>query len=270
MTDQAEIGIVGLGWLGSALYDYYHEKGVEVWGTRTSEEGVEEMRKQGVNAYLLNLAPGPENDEWKTWFRCRNLVINIPPGRKDPEVETRYPKQVEQLLRMAESAGVERVVFVSSTSVFGGAKGVVGDDTPVQPETNSGHALVACEEIIAKNWKGQYAVVRFGGLYGPGRHPGRFFSGRTGIPDGDAPVNFIHRDDCVGVIDFLIQQSVRGAVLNACAPAHPPKKQFYHRAALHAGLTPPQFLPGGEDEKEVQCSWLKREGYVFARGGLEM
>lgn len=269
MTDRADIGIVGLGWLGSALCDFYREKVISVWGTRTSSEGVEEMREQGIEGHLLNLTPGPQNDEWKTWFRCRNLVINIPPGRKDPDVEDRYPKQIEQLLRMAESGGVERIIFVSSTSVFGAAKGVVDDNTPVQPETNSGRALVQCEEMIVNNWNGHYAVVRFGGLYGPGRHPGRFFSGRTGIPDGDAPVNFIHRDDCVGVIDFLIQQSVRGAVLNACAPTHPLKKQFYHRAALDAGLTPPEFLAGGSDEKEVRCSWLEKVGYEFKRGGLE-
>ncbi len=270
MTAHAEIGIVGLGWLGSALYDFYQDRSVAVWGTRTSDNGVEEMRKQGKSAHLLNLAAGLQNEDWKSWFHCRNLVINIPPDRIDPDVEARYPRQVELLIRMAKSAGVERVIFVSSTSVFGSAKGIVDDDTLVQPVTNSGRGLVACEQMIANEWKGQYAVVRFGGLYGPNRHPGRFFSGRTGIPDGDAPVNFIHRDDCVRVIDFLIQQSVRSAVLNACAPAHPPKKEFYHHAALLAGLETPQFLSGGRAEKEVRCSWLERKGYVFERGGLEL
>lgn len=270
MKNSTDIGIVALGWLGLALYDHWFENKISVWGTRTSENGAEEMRERGVEAHVLNLVPGPQNDDWKTWFRCQNLVINLPPGRKDPEVETRYPQQIEYLLQMAESAGVERIIFVSSTSVFGNANGIVDDDTPVQPATNSGRALVQCEEMIANDWKGDYAVVRFGGLYGPGRHPGRFFSGRTGVPDGYAPVNFIHRDDCIGVIDFLIQHSVRGAVLNACAPAHPPKKQFYHRAALHYGAEPPQFLPGGGDEKEVHCSWLQRAGYVFERGELDL
>jgi len=266
--NKADIGIVGLGWLGSALYADLEREGLTVFGTRTSEGSAAEMRTRGINAFRLLLEPKPGDDEWKTWFHCRVLVINIPPGRRDPDVEERYPKQLNALLNMAKESGVERIVFVSSTSVFGAAKGVVDDDSPVQPNTASGRALVECERMLREEWKGEYAVIRFGGLYGPDRHPGRFFAGRKDAPDGDAPVNFIHQADCIGVIRLLIEHPVRGAVLNACAPAHPPKKDFYHRAALHAGFVPPQFLPGGGDEKEVCCSWLEREGYVFERGGL--
>lgn len=266
----ATVGIVGLGWLGSALYEYLAAQGISLWGTRTTTKGVGEMRSLGIQAFHLVLNSEPQDESWRDWFRCRNLVINIPPNRRDQAVERNYTNQISQLLRMAKVNNVEKVIFISSTSVFGASKGVVDDDAPVQPDTATARALVACENLMKQKWEGVFAIVRFAGLYGPERHPGKFFAGRTNVPNGDAPVNFIHRDDAVRVIDLLIRKPRCSDVFNACAPAHPPKKDFYHRAALDIGLAPPTFLAGGADGKIIQCIHLANEGYVFQRAALEL
>ncbi|TVR36633.1 MAG: SDR family oxidoreductase [Cryomorphaceae bacterium] len=265
-----DVCIVGLGWLGKALYEELASRGKNVTGSRTSQKGVDSLVEEGMRAFRLVLNPEVEGERLEECLSAKVLVINIPPGRRDPDVELRHPQEISHLLNKALEFGVEQIIFVSSTSVFGSVKGSVDDDAVRRPDTASGRALLRCEDLLMKKTGGKACVVRFGGLYGPDRHPGRFFAGRKDVPSGDAPVNFIHREDAVGVIVHLIENQVHGAVLNACAPAHPPKKTFYHRAALHAGLTPPQFLSGGGDEKEVRCSWLQRQGYVFERAGLEM
>ena len=48
-------------------------------------------------------------------------------------------------------------------------------------------------------------VIRFGGLIGYDRMPGKFLTGKKDLPNGDAPVNLIHRDDCVQIIYQIIK-----------------------------------------------------------------
>ncbi|HAP82964.1 MAG TPA: NAD(P)-dependent oxidoreductase, partial [Enterobacteriaceae bacterium] len=41
-------------------------------------------------------------------------------------------------------------------------------------------------------------------LVGPGRHPGRFFAGKSG-PNGNHGVNLVHLEDVVGAISLLLE-----------------------------------------------------------------
>jgi nucleoside-diphosphate-sugar epimerase len=158
-----------------------------------------------------------------------------------------------------------KVVFVGSTSVFGEVTGGVDDDSPFHPETPSAKALVACEHWLTEN-RPDSVVVRFAGLYGPDRHPGRFFAGRKDIPNGDAPVNFIHQADAVRVLEKIITEGHRNVHINACAPQHPPKKEYYQKAALAGGYELPAFLTGGEVGRIVLTNWLEKQGFEFKKG----
>jgi len=61
-------------------------------------------------------------------------------------------------------------------------------------------ALYRSEQLFHENTNFQTTVIRLAGLIGPGRNPARFFAGKTNIPNGNAPVNLIHLDDCIGFI----------------------------------------------------------------------
>ena len=47
-------------------------------------------------------------------------------------------------------------------------------------------------------------ILRLAGLVGPGRHPGRFFAGKS-APDGQHGVNLVHLEDVIGAIELLLQ-----------------------------------------------------------------
>src|SRR5690606_41999862 len=94
-------------------------------------------------------------------------------------------------------------------------------------------------------------IVRFGGLFGPNREPGRFLKGRKTIPNGLAPVNMIHLVDCVGICKAIIQKNAFGRVYNACAPRHPTRKEFYSKATRELGLEEPEFIEECLDWKMV-------------------
>jgi nucleoside-diphosphate-sugar epimerase len=108
-------------------------------------------------------------------------------------------------------------------------------------------------------------VVRLGGLYGADRNPARFLAGRTDVARPEAPVNLIHRDDAVGAFLALIEQDVRGEVVNACADEHPTRREFYGRAARAMGLEPPTFDASDPATGKVVSSrkLTDRIGYQF-------
>jgi nucleoside-diphosphate-sugar epimerase len=97
------------------------------------------------------------------------------------------------------------------------------------------------EQLLQQQDLLKTTIIRFGGLVGPGRHPGRFFAGKKDIPNGRAPVNLVHLDDCIGISLAVIQQYAFGYLFNACSPHHPQKTDFYLQASSQAGLAAPEF-----------------------------
>ena len=108
------------------------------------------------------------------------------------------------------------VIWVSSTSVYGNTDGAwVDEDSTTEPETFSGRILLAAEEII-QQLSCSKTVIRFSGIYGPGRtrmlsqiREGR---GRPSLPKLWS--NRIHSEDCAGVIAHLIKLYERGEILH--------------------------------------------------------
>ncbi|MFN9800667.1 MAG: hypothetical protein ACK54P_11685, partial [Bacteroidota bacterium] len=158
---------------------------------------------------------------------------------------------------------IQRVIVISSTSVY-------PDDLSVctEEDADPGHPLVMMEKEFLTRIP-SVAVVRFAGLIGPMRHPARFLAARRHVPSPDAPVNLIHRDDCIGVISNLLEGRQEG-IFNACAPSHPGRREFYTEACRRLGIEPPQFAERGEHGgREVSIVKLLEEThYSFVHPDL--
>jgi nucleoside-diphosphate-sugar epimerase len=61
------------------------------------------------------------------------------------------------------------------------------------------------------------------------------------VENGNAPVNIIHRDDCIGLINEMVRQQAWGGIFNACSDIHPTRKAFYTLATQKVGLEAPTF-----------------------------
>ena len=87
-----------------------------------------------------------------------------PAGRTAEAYEAAYIKGLSNLLDQTHTA---RLIFVSSTGVYGQDDGAwVDEDAETRPSSFSGRILCAAEQI-AHDHGG--LVVRFSGIYGPGR-----------------------------------------------------------------------------------------------------
>ena len=107
----------------------------------------------------------------------------------------------------------ERVLFVSSTAVYGDAAGAWIDES-VTPEPGgfSGRIMREAEDLLLKRLDGTGTtpvVLRLGGIYGPGRTRliDQVRTGTAVIPAEPRFTNRIHRDDAASAIVHLCTMS---------------------------------------------------------------
>ncbi|MDP9983514.1 nucleoside-diphosphate-sugar epimerase [Pseudarthrobacter oxydans] len=120
---------------------------------------------------------------------------------------------------LASGAPVRRVLFVSSTAVYGDAGGNWIDETTTPaPGGFSGRTIREAEDLLATRLSGTGitpVVLRLGGIYGPGRTRliDQVRGGSAVIPAESRFTNRIHRDDAAAAIVHLCtMESVPGPV----------------------------------------------------------
>ncbi|MFD2244734.1 SDR family NAD(P)-dependent oxidoreductase [Pontibacter ruber] len=266
MEEKADISIMGCGWLGMPLADRFINSGYRVKGSTTTPDKLATLREKKIEPYLLNLA-GEETDQeaLADFLNARVLILNIPPRLRTGDGDN-YLQQLHRLLKAMCESPVSRVLFVSSTSVYLNLNRVVTEeDIAFTQEQDPHNALLQAEKMFQDREDWVCTVVRFGGLVGGSRQPGKFMAGRKHLPDGDAPVNLIHQDDCIEILFRIVEAEKWGYTFNACADEHPLRKDFYTKAALALEMVAPQFDAMEETQfKLINSQKLKDElSYVF-------
>lgn len=131
-----------------------------------------------------------------------------------------YVQGLQHVLGWLKQAGQRprRVLFVSSSSVYGQGAGEWVDETsPVEPAGFSGKLMLQAEQVALESGL-PATVVRLTGIYGPGRE--RFVSQvREGYRVARQPPlygNRIHADDAAGLLAYLLQADLAGQALQPC------------------------------------------------------
>jgi nucleoside-diphosphate-sugar epimerase len=167
------------------------------------------------------------------------LIINITSKNSDSFCN---------LITEIEQSAVEKIIFVSSTSVYQNTNTLISESDGAE---TAGSALLQIENLFRNNKHFQTTIVRLAGLIGPQRHPGRFFRNGKKVQQANAPVNLIHLDDCIMIIQEIIEQNVWGETFNACADSHPTKREFYSHARQLLSLPPPEFIETEKEEYKI-------------------
>ena len=258
-----KISILGCGWLGLPLAKSLLSKGYEVKGSTTSESKLEVLKNAGILPFQIQLEENQIIGNMEDFLQKIDvLVIDIPPGlRKEVSTsnEMTFVNKIKTLIPYIEKSGIQKVVFVSSTSVFGDSFPIIEitEETKPNPDTESGKQLVISETLLQSNPNFKTTVIRFGGLLGDDRHPVKFLAGRTNVENPDAPVNMIQREDCIGIIEKILKQVQHdnwGETFNAVAPQHPTRKDYYHKKADILNLPLPTFAENSESKGKIISS----------------
>ncbi|MFA8435880.1 MAG: SDR family oxidoreductase [Marinifilaceae bacterium] len=257
------ISILGCGWLGLPLAKYLVKQHFTVKGSTLQIEKLNQLKQAGIAPYRIELSPEINIDFNAEFFDSDILIVNFPPKRRN-DIEEFHPKQIETLINQIHQSKIQKVLFVSSTSVYPNLNREVTEKDVLPAEKGSGKALQIAEQMLMKEQKFETTIIRFGGLIGYDRQPGRFLAGRKQLKDGFAPVNLIHQDDCIGIIATIIKGNHWGKIYNACCPEHPTRKEFYEKAAQIGGFELPEFNQDKQNFKIVSSEKLTLEtGYQF-------
>jgi len=191
-------------------------------------------------------------------------------GPDDAAYACAYVSGVENLLAALRSAGqsVRHAFFVSSTGVYGQDAGEIVDETSATlPVRFTGARLLQGERTMLD---GDYpaSVVRFGGIYGPGRT--RLLRlVKAGASCNVAPPRFsnrIHRDDCAGVLRHLMGVDAAERIYLGvdCEPAAQCEVMEWLAKRLNAP-PPAREIAAGACGQGKRCSnaRLLESGYEF-------
>ncbi|MFU8859473.1 MAG: SDR family oxidoreductase [Cyclonatronaceae bacterium] len=240
------ISIIGCGWLGLPLAKHLIRAGFHIRGSTTRGEKLGELENAGIEPYLLTLDPGLKcKPAVSSLLEADALVINIPPGRSRENIASYHKLQISNLITAVAASTVRFVIFVSSTSVYPDLNRDVNEEDAAADDV-SGKALLEAERMLFERPEFSTTVLRLSGLYGYGRHPVHYLAGRTNLPNARAPVNLVHRDDCIRVISSVIRKNIRGQVFSVSSDRHPSRKDLYTAVAARLGLTTPQFSENGK------------------------
>ena len=259
------IGILGCGWLGLPLAISFVKDGYKVHGSTSSEEKQAKLSKEGIRPFTIVLSDNQiEGDLIGFLKNIDTLIITIPPKSKGLHKEN-STRKMQCLADAIKTFKIKKVLFVSSTSVYGDVQGDISENTVPQPITKASRQLLQSENIFRNQIGVQTTVIRFGGLIGPNRHPATSLSGKKELPNGNTVVNLIHLNDCIGIIRAVLQNDWWQETFNGVSPEHPKKEDYYTLEAKKRNLLPPSYLKKstGKNKKIDSYTLISVKNYRF-------
>ena len=220
-----KISVLGCGWLGKPLAVSFIEDGFLVKGSTTSEDKIATLEALKIEPYLVNISDFEEYD-----FFLQSDILIVAITSKDID-------GFENLIAQIQDSSIQKVIFISSTSVYPRNNKVMTE----LDEVDRNNPLVEIENLFRENTFFETTIIRFAGLFGGKRHPGNWFRNGRAIPQPNGFVNMIHKEDCINIIHEVINQNCWNETFNACANHHPTRRDFYINARGSKGFELPNF-----------------------------
>jgi nucleoside-diphosphate-sugar epimerase len=159
---------------------------------------------------------------------------------------------------------IKRFLYVSSTSVYGQNAGEWVDETsPCVPTKEDGQICLAAEQIVWEFFPAQRlpsepgaVVLRFSGIYGPGRLIRRVESIRSGEPiqaNPDGFMNLIHVDDGARIVTELAARGSVGTTYVVTDNEPVRRREYYSLLANLIGGPAPTFSTADSAELNKRC-----------------
>ena len=247
------VSILGCGWLGKPLAISLLDDGYSLKGSTTKEEKLALLEDNNIEPFIVDITSFEEFDDF---LHTDILIIAI--TSKDID-------GFEHLITQIENSIIQKVIFISSTSVYARANKVMTEDDEILNTP-----LSAIENLFRENTFFETTILRFAGLFGDERHPSNWFNNGRKIPQPKGFVNMIHKDDCIEIIHEIINQNCWSQTFNACSNHHPTRREFYTIAKLSTDCELPEFEENEVYEWKIISSKKIQEtlGYVFIHDNL--
>jgi len=201
------VAILGCGYVGLELGRQLTDRGHGVVGVRRSDAGIEAIEAAGFDAVRADVT---DADDLAAVPNVDAVVFAASSGGRGADAAREvYVEGLRTVIRAfaGRTEPPDRLVYTSSTGVYGDHGGDwVDETTPIDPTTEKTRVLATAERV-ARDYAAEHGidgtVVRLAGLYGPDRYRlERFVEG----PVTEGYRNVIHRDDAAGVVRFVLER----------------------------------------------------------------
>jgi len=207
-----KIGIIGCGWLGIRIADYFSEK-AQIYTTTTRLEKVQGLKDKGFHVSLLELTDVLVDDaspKWESASELDAVIITLPFSGRNCCVSSLH-NRVQQLAHFLGNYKGS-ICMMSTTSVYADFEAeVTEEDLPFMQ--------VQGERLMRKEYP-QLTILRLGGLMGDDR-----FLSKYTIKVPEQRVNHIHYSDICTAIERIIETKADSKLYNLVAPQHPTKAE---------------------------------------------
>jgi nucleoside-diphosphate-sugar epimerase len=180
--------------------------------------------------------------------RCTHLLHCAPP----PAFGTRDPRTANLLAALTPPAGLQRVVYISTSGVYGDCAGAwVDERREAAPGTDRARRRVDAETILrcwgARN-RLRIVILRAPGIYAPDRLPLQRLRNRTPVlrPEDDVYTNHIHADDLAAIAVRALTHPTAAGIYNASDDSVLRMGEWFDLIADRTGLPRPARIPRTE------------------------
>ncbi len=255
--------VAGCGYVGSALAARLAGVGRRVYGlTRTARPLPVGVLPIVADLCARDLRAAIPDDVAQVVFTAAAS------GPTEAEYRAIYVEGLARVLDVAVGRGLARVLFTSSTAVYGQDDGSwVDEASPAHPTRPTGAILREAEGLLAAA-DGSGASLRLSGIYGPGRTwlVRRVAAREARVAAPDAPPiygNRIHRDDCAGALAHLLDLDALGPIYVGVDDDPAPLSDVHAFVAARLGVTLSEG-PVGEGRggnKRCRATALRASGW---------
>ncbi|AGB36531.1 SDR family oxidoreductase [Natronococcus occultus] len=261
------VAILGCGYVGRELGRQLLERGHEAIGVRRSEDGIERLEDDGIDAVRADLT---DPSELEAVPDVDAIVFAASSGGRDAEAAREiYVEGLETAIAAfgEREDAPDRVIYTSSTGVYGDHDGDwVDESTRIEPTTAKTEVLAEAERV-ARELPAEYGfdgtVARYAGLYGPDRYRlDRYLEG----PVTAGYLNMIHRDDAAGAVRYLLEDDLaRGEIVQVVDDEPVEKWAFADWLADEAGVERPPKRTKAERLEDDELSETARRRILTSK-----
>jgi nucleoside-diphosphate-sugar epimerase len=229
----------------------------------SSTSRVDELRRAGVVPLVGNLdAP----DSLGRLAGLADAVLHLAPPPSAGPTDTRT---VHLLQALARQGRVRRIVYGSTSGVYGDAQGARFDETrAVRPATDRGRRRVDAEARLRAFGRSTgvcVSVLRIPGIYAgdrPGGHPRERLARGTPVlnHDDDVYTNHIHADDLARACVAALHRGLPQRVVHASDDTELKMGDYFELAARLCGLPAPPRISRAQAAGQMSAMQLSFMG----------
>ena len=270
MSAPLRIAVLGCGYVGAEFARQARAAGHDVLGVVRSIDSRDRLRAEGLAAEAFDLFAG----DWSALPAAFDVVVYAAStGGGGPEAYAlAYDVGVKRALAWAAAVGAQTFVFTSSTGVYRQDDGRIVDEESVVGGAPTADAILGGERAVLNSGFAKARVLRFGGLYGPGRHHlvdqlrrgEHVIGGRI-----DHYINYLHRDDAASALLAALVAGPDGARVYNVGDGCPVTKEALARwIAKRLGQPEPVFDPSAPAGPRVAKGGRTQPSRLVATGRI--